>query len=141
MKTDREVLEGALELISRDKGWCQGSYCQGVDGSETSVIDIYKIHAGGSAVDRVSFCLEGAIRYSAGWFDQVKLRGEHMNLARQVNRLELLVVDTAHRDGLSDHRLRLSNFNDDEHTSQSDAILALKKTIEVVSDAEMLPLR
>ena len=27
MKTDREVLEGALELVSRDEGWCKGTYC------------------------------------------------------------------------------------------------------------------
>ncbi len=32
MKTDREVIEGALALIEVDDGWTQGTYCRDADG-------------------------------------------------------------------------------------------------------------
>lgn len=143
MKTDREVLEGALELVSRDEGWSKGAYCQYKDNKE---IKIHKVHE--TPLDTMSFCLEGAIRYAAGWFNpEVENRFPRMVMSRmeryrQVQRLEMLVLQIASRDGLTDrashHNLRLCNFNDDERTSQSDAVLALKKTIEVVSDAKDL---
>lgn len=34
MKTDREVLEGALTLVEANAGWTQGTYCRDADGAE-----------------------------------------------------------------------------------------------------------
>ena len=34
MKTDREVIEGALALIEADGGWAQGTYCRDAEGVE-----------------------------------------------------------------------------------------------------------
>ena len=33
MKTDREVIEGALALIEADAGWTQGTYCRDAEGA------------------------------------------------------------------------------------------------------------
>ena len=34
LKTDREVIEGALALIEADGGWTQGTYCRDAAGAE-----------------------------------------------------------------------------------------------------------
>lgn len=134
MKTDREVLEGALELVSRYEGWSKGAYCQYKDGRQVSIQVVQE-----TPVDTLSFCLEGAIRYAAGWFDHLEEESSYRAIpnriiatVRQVNRLEMLVIQTGFREGLTGPFLRLCTFNDNDRTSQSDAVLALKKTLEEV---------
>jgi hypothetical protein len=103
--------------------------CQLKDNQEM-IFQVHKVYE--TPLDTLSFCLEGAIRYAAGCFSPKLGGGRFMALFRQAGRLEMLVLQTAHRDGLTDRTLRLFHFNDDERTSQADAILVLKKALEEV---------
>ena len=84
MKTDREVIEGALALIEADGGWTQGTYCRDADGTEVHPavdspgdwvrVRTEHVGAGGYRVRTepgatlCSFCLEGALRAAAGYW-------------------------------------------------------------------------
>lgn len=112
MKSDIEVIDGAIALVEKDGGWCQGTFCRDKNGE---AIGLY----GNTIQDAVSFCLEGAIRYSAGL---------HLGLGSwlQAHPLEVLARQEAF--GHDDNGLRLlSRYNDDDHTTQEDAILVLKR--------------
>ena len=86
------------------------------------------------SVAQASFCLEGAIRYAAGWFGRT--HGDFKEVTAQVVNLENRVLCAVVRSYPQFHPgcFRLSDFNDDTHISQSDAILALKLALEEVDD-------
>jgi hypothetical protein len=74
MKTDIEVIDGAIKLIEADGGWCQGVSCKDAAGHHLLPSSRFatrwgwddpegRLHAG----QPITFCLEGAIVYAAGW--------------------------------------------------------------------------
>ena len=170
LRPDLDVLDGAIELVSRDGGWCKGTYCQDADGNSV-IPGAYSAHDDWvswqyrpgpdgepsmqmlPAAEPVSFCLEGAIRYSAVNFSPVAYEmgffsracgcgcGDDRNapLLEQAARLEYLVLSIAApvRDNreLIDHGLliTLHEYNDRDSTGQEDALLALKQAREYVA--------
>jgi hypothetical protein len=137
MKTDREVIEGALALIEADAGWTQGTYCRDADGAEVhpavdSPGEWVRVHtehvgAGGYRVRTdpgaipCSFCLQGALRAAADYWHGGQPHAAH----EQVDRLECLLlqlVNSAAAPGWPS----LNAYNDDAHTTQADAVLMLK---------------
>ncbi len=156
MKTDLEVIDGAIELVEADGGWCQGALCRNSDGnavqpspesptgwktvvSQASVSrtswEILSFHDRFSAPP-VTFCLEGAIRMSAGLFAIQKKQKRHLpgvwklGLSRiweQCFRLEELVLQAANQNVLPGYG-KLSHLNDSQRTSKEEAVLALKTT-------------
>lgn len=111
MKSDIEVIDVAIALIEKDGGWCKGSFCKDKNGDS---VGFYT----DKAVGAVSFCLEGAIRYSAG---------AHIIPGRweQANRLDVLARQLVF--GRENDKVSLTIYNDGPLTTQEDAILVLKR--------------
>jgi hypothetical protein len=138
MKTDREVIEGALALIQADGGWTQGTYCRDADGTQVHpVVDspgdwvrvrTEHVGAGGYRMRTepggtpFSFCLEGALRVAAGYW-----QGEPPHAAHeQVSRLEYRLLRLANSaDAPACPSVR--TYNDDAHTTKADVVLMLKR--------------
>jgi hypothetical protein len=129
MKTDIEVLDGAIELVEADGGWCQGI----------------------SFKDAAAYCLEGAIRQAAGWpvkwiwgqsVVQARRQAAHTaEVNQQVARLEKLVYRLAlvfqyNTGGPPAMWTSLHELNDDDYTTQDEAVLVLKR-----AHAHLLPPR
>lgn len=132
MKTDLEILDGAIALLERDEGWCQGSYYVTRNGS------------------RVSHCAVGALGEAAGMWDYAKavplsprypdvLNGYRCN-AEDRDALELILEQVGR---VTDQLLltiglhsqcQFSVFND--KSSKEDVILAMKKTREQIQNEE-----
>jgi hypothetical protein len=119
MKSDREVLEGVVELISQDGAWTKGELCRNSAGYATSL----------GSEDVVSWCLEGAIRHVAGYVIRFRPenRFQRQSLFDQVYRLDKLVLKCSPTCDVP--RIALYEFNDALDTSQEDAILAVKTAI------------
>jgi hypothetical protein len=145
VKTDMEVLDDAIELIEADDGWCQGASCKDAAGHHllpSSRVatrwgwadDPEGVHAG----QPVTFCLEGAILYAAGWplnwvwgmpAKQARQQvADVVEVKQQIVRLKTLAYRLALADmtGIPSTWGGLHDFNDDEHTTQEEAILVLK---------------
>jgi len=138
MKTDREVIEGALALIEVHDGWTQGTYCRDAAGAEVHPavdspgewVRVRTQHVGGGGY-RVrtdpgampcSFCLQGALRAVAGYW-----HAAHSHEAQaQVDRLEYLLLQVANSVDTPGW-LSLHAYNDDPHTTKADAVLVLKR--------------
>jgi len=117
MKTDLEVIDGAIDLVSKDGGWCQGTMCRDSAGLP-----------GPEAEQPVSFCLEGAVRYSATSNESVWIynRGNQA-LWDQVERVNEVIATACGWDFVR-------RFNDSKSTTQEDAILALKTARTILED-------
>ncbi|VEG38826.1 Uncharacterised protein [Mycolicibacterium flavescens] len=138
MKTDREVIEDALALIEVEGGWTQGTYCRDAEGCEVhptpAVPDGWvrkrAEHVGGGGyVVRTepgarpcSFCLGGALRVAAGYWQSAM---PHAAQA-QIDRLERLLLQIANAVDVPGW-LSLQAYNDDAHTTKTDAVLTLKR--------------
>lgn len=122
MKTDAEVLSGAIEILEKEGMWCQNAYYR-TDGLSTK---------------RVSFCAEGAIREVAGYWElvsDVPIDEEDLALnlvALQCKKLERLVLRQA--DWQPAPTGCLNGFNDDRNTTVADVLLAMKKALNEVED-------
>lgn len=122
MKTDAEVLAGAIEILEKEGVWCKGAYYM-TDGLSTK---------------RVFFCAEGAIREVAGYWElvsDVPTDEEDLALnlvALQCKKLERLVLQQA--DWQPTPMGCLNGFNDDEHTTVADVLLAMKKALNEVEN-------
>jgi hypothetical protein len=146
MKTDIEVIDGAIELIEADGGWCQGVSCKDAAGRHLLPAsrvatrwgwadDAESLHAG----QPVTFCLEGAILYAAGWplnwvwgmpAEQAKQQVAHtVEVKQQIVRLKGLAYRLALQDttDIPSTWMSLHDFNDDDYTTREDAILVLKR--------------
>jgi hypothetical protein len=145
MKTDIEILDDAIKLIEADDGWCQGVSAKDAAGqhllpssrfaSRWGWADTEGVHAG----QPVTFCLEGAILYAAGWSlnwvwgmpaEQVKQQVAHtVEVKQQIVRLKRLAYRLALQDmiGVPSTWGGLHDFNDDQYTTQEEAVLALKR--------------
>jgi len=138
MKTDREVIEGALALVEADGGWTQGTYCRDADGTEIHAaadspsgwVRVRTEHVGQggfrvrteTGATPCSFCLEGALRAAAGYWHGVAPHAAH----EQVYRLECLLLQLASSAAARDWP-SVGAYNDDAHTTQADAVLMLKR--------------
>lgn len=137
MKSDREVVEGALALIE-DHGWTQGTYWRDADGFELlPAVDApgewvrlrtehvgaggYRTHTDVGA-QPCSFCLQGALRMAAGCWGL----GKHNAAHEQVDRLESLLLELANSVAVPGWT-SLPAFNDDVRTTHADAVLVLKQ--------------
>jgi hypothetical protein len=138
IKTDREVIEGALSLIEADGGWTHGTYCRDAEGVEVHpVVDspgdwvrvrtehvgagAYRVHTEPGATP-CSFCLQGALRAAAdywhsGWPDAAQ---------ELVDRLECLVLRLANSAAARSWP-SVQAYNDDPRTTKADAVLMLKR--------------
>lgn len=158
-RSDVEVIDGAIDLVSADGGWCKGSYCRAPDG--TPVMPTQASPTGWTVStppigERLrgttptmpkptSFCLEGAIQTAAGYYEpemffgapeldhpKTLVRPNHPLYAQTVRLFYLVHVmadDTM--TALTAALLHnLHDFNDADTTTQEDAILALKKSRE-----------
>jgi hypothetical protein len=145
MKTDIEILDDAIKLIEADDGWCQGVSAKDAAGqhllpssrfaSRWGWADTEGVHAG----QPVTFCLEGAILYAAGWplnwvwgmpAEQAKQQVAHtVEVKQQIVRLKRLAYRLALQDmiGVPSTWGGLHDFNDDQYTTQEEAVLALKR--------------
>jgi hypothetical protein len=138
MKTDREVIEGALAILEGRGRWTQGTYSRDVDGAQVRPvvgspgewvrIRTEHVGAGGYVVHTesgaapCSFCLGGALREAAGYWHA---RRPHA-AQQQVDRLERLLLRLAN--SVSAERWpNLQVYNDDSHTRKADAVLLLKR--------------
>jgi hypothetical protein len=139
MKSDREVIEGALALIAVDHGWTQGTYCRDAEGCEVlPAIDApgewvrlrtehvgaggYRAHTDAGAKP-CSFCVQGAMRASAGCW---RFGLPNAAQERQIDRLEALLLQLANCAAMPGWA-SLPAFNDDARTTQADAVLVLKR--------------
>ncbi|MDT5051674.1 MAG: hypothetical protein QOD02_4137 [Mycobacterium sp.] len=138
MKTDREVIEGALALIEADGGWTQGTYCRDAEGVEVHpVVDspgdwvrvrTEHVGAGGYRVRTepgatpCSFCLQGALRAAADYW-----HGGWPHAADElVYRLECLLLRLANSAAARSWP-SVQAYNDDLRTTKADAVLTLKR--------------
>jgi hypothetical protein len=138
MKTDRDVIEGALALIEVDNGWTQGTYCRDADGGEVHPaadspgewVRVRTEHVGGGGyvvrtefgATPCSFCLGGALRAAANYWHAALPHAAQ----KQVDRLEgllLLLANSVDAPGWPN----LQAYNDDAHTTKADAVLTLKR--------------
>jgi hypothetical protein len=138
MKTDREVIEGALALIEVDGGWSQGTYWRDSDGcqlmpavdasGEWVRLRTEHVGAGGfrthtdAATQPCSFCVQGALRMAAGCWGFGQPDAAH----EQIDRLEQLLLETANSSAMPGWP-SLPAFNDDSRTTQADVVLLLKR--------------
>jgi hypothetical protein len=145
VKTDMEVLDDAIELIEADDGWCQGVSCKDAAGHHLFPCTQFATRWGWSdpeglhAGQPVTFCLEGAIRQAAGWppfwtwgtpVVQARQQAAHAaEVKQQVTLLEMLTYRLALQDmiGVPSTWGGLHDFNDDQYTTQEEAVLALKR--------------
>jgi hypothetical protein len=154
MKTDIEVLDGAIELIEADGGWCQGAPCKDAAGhhllpasrvtTRWGWVDPEGVHAG----QPVTFWLEGAILYAAGWplnwvwgmpAEQAQQQvARVVEVKQQIVRLKRLAYRLAVQDmtGVPSTWGGLHDFNDDEHTTREETVLALKRARAHLADLE-----
>jgi hypothetical protein len=145
LKTDIEVLDDAIELIEAEDGWCQGATCKDAAGHHLFPCTQFATSWGWAdaeglrAGQPVTFCLEGAIRMAAGWpvkwvfgtpVVQAKQQAAHAaELNQQATRLEGLAYRLALADmtGIPATWGGLHDINDDDYTTQEEAILVLKR--------------
>lgn len=124
MKTDLEIIDEAIELISKDGGWTQGAFCRTDDGTPGS------LGSGTSA----SFCIEGALIEAATrgkWgVDFTTSWDEAAHLGK---RLGGLMAGVEPDDAIEMVHLP-REFNDGVAQSQEDAILWLKTARERLID-------
>jgi len=154
VKTDMEVLDDAIKLIEADDGWCQGVSAKDAAGhhllpssrvaSRWGWADTEGVHAGRP----VTFCLEGAIFYAAGWplnwvwgmpVEPARQQvARVVELKQQVVRLKMLAYRLALADmtGIPSTWMGLHDFNDDEHTTQEEAVLVLKRARAYIQERE-----
>ncbi|UUO02662.1 hypothetical protein M4D79_04570 [Mycolicibacterium novocastrense] len=148
LKTDQAVIEEALTLIEPDGGWTQRAYCRDIDGYEVQPVvgsrgewvrvstqhvggGGYRVHTERGATP-CSFCLEGAVRAAAGYWDTDQPHPVHS----QVDRLESLLLELANSTapyGYSD----LHAYNDDPRTTHADVVLLLKRSVAHIDDQQM----
>lgn len=138
LKTDREVIEGALALIEADGGWTQGTYCRDAAGIEVKPavespgewVRVRTEHVGGggyvvrteTGASPCSYCLGGALRAAAGYWHAAHPAAAHAQVERLENLL-LRLANSATAAGWS----TLDACNDDPHTTRADAVLMLKR--------------
>jgi hypothetical protein len=138
MKTDREVIEGALALVEIADGWTQGTYCRDADGYEVlpavdspgEWVRLRTLHVGAggyrahtdSGAQPCSFCLQGALRAAAGCWHTGHISPAH----EQVDQLEDLLLQLANSVAAPGWA-SLAAFNDDSRTTQADVVLLLKR--------------
>ena len=129
MKSDIEVLDGAIALVEKDGGWCQGAFCVDKDGDPISFPDM------ATAAQPASFCLEGAIGWASGYMQAAaavewsrRYRNDDYPLLRkQFERLnDLVATPLPGTTSIQSPGRRPAYFNDLPTTTQEDAILALK---------------
>jgi hypothetical protein len=139
VKTDLEVIDGAIALIDADGGWCKGSMCRDTTGE--AVVPCLASPTGWAFMDGrgspaktpVTFCLEGALQMAAGCY-RVHRKLLHRVIGdpktgEQYIRLNKIVYQAAGEVNPNYKQWdggRVMHFNDDERTSKEDAILALK---------------
>ncbi|OBB38514.1 hypothetical protein A5752_12240 [Mycobacterium sp. 852002-51961_SCH5331710] len=135
---DLQVIQHALTLIEMEGGWTQGTYCRDADGREVHPsadmpgewVRVHTPHVGGggytvrteSGATPCSYCLGGALRAAAGYWD---VANPYAALD-QVERLENLVLRSANSAAVVAWP-SLQAYNDDPHTTRADAVLALKR--------------
>ena len=138
MKTDREVIESALDLIEVDGGWSQGTYWRDSDGCQLMPtvgipgewMRLRTEHIGGGGyrtrsdvgAKPCSFCVQGALRMAAGCWGFGQPDAAH----DQIDRLEQLLLETANSTAMPGWP-SLPAFNDDSRTTQADVMLVLKR--------------
>ena len=137
MKTDREVIEGALALV--EAGWTQGTYCRDADGAQVQPsvdsarewvrVRTEHVGAGGYRVRTdpgatpCSFCLQGALRMAADYWHS----SQPQEAQAQIDRLECLLLRLANA-AAAPGWPSLQAYNDDAHCTQADAVLLLKRS-------------
>lgn len=147
MKTDREVVEGAMALIAADGAWTQGTYCRDAGSGllqaspdvpgEWFHVRMDHLGRGGYSVRTesgaapFSFCLQGALRTAAGsWY----VRGPDA-VHEQVRRLETLLLELANSVAVPGWST-LDSFNDDACTTKADVVLLLKHAVALLETEE-----
>lgn len=141
MKSDQDVIEGALALIELEQGWTQGTYCRDADGYEVlpavdapgDWVRLRTQHVGeggyraltDAGAKPCSFCVQGALRASAGCWRFGQPTATH---ELQIDRLESLLLELANSATVPGWA-SLAAFNDDVRTTQADIVLVLKRAV------------
>lgn len=121
MKTDVEVLDGAIAILGRDGMWCQGAY--------------YEHDEEGH---RISFCAAGAIAESIGLWEHAyaswagvwpKTGADDALVSTLADQAQRICTRVAAANG-KDY---LSEINDADDTTVEDVILAMKKVREEIA--------
>ncbi len=149
MKTDLQVIEGALALIEADGGWTQRAYCRDANGGEVQPavgssgewlrVRTDPVGEGGyrartePGATPYSFCLEGALRAAAGYWHVGQASAAHEQIDRLENLL-LRLANSASAPGWPSVRA----YNDDVHTTKSDVALTLKRAAVQLEGQEQL---
>lgn len=148
MRTDREVIEGALALVETEAGWTQGTYCRDAGGAEVRPaadaldgwVRVRTEHVGGggyvvqtqAGATPCSFCLGGALRTAGDYWHAAN---PHAAQA-QVDRLERLLLQMANSVDTPGWPT-LAAYNDDPHTTRADAVLTLKRAAAHLDATEL----
>lgn len=141
MKTDAEVLDGAIAILEQEGHWCQQEF--------------YQTDEAGTVL---SYCAEGALLEAAGFWEVATAEKNHfdglrdgwrtrvgkyqamrenqaMEIWEQHQTLGDLIVKAAEYKIPKLLCPALNAFNDDEHTTASDVILAMKKARTTLEDS------
>ncbi|WP_326545264.1 hypothetical protein QGN32_15600 [Mycolicibacterium sp. ND9-15] len=151
IKNDRQVIQDALTLIEVENGWTQGTYCRDAGGREVHPaagapgewvrVSAHYVGKGGyvvrteSGATPCSYCLGGALRAAAGFWDVAQPYDE----LDQVERLEYLLLRLANSLAAASWP-SLQAYNDDPHTTRADAVLVLKRAVAHLDAQEQMQL-
>lgn len=108
MKTDREVLEQAIELIENPEHWTQGALARDVTGQ----------HVDPLAPTAVTWCARGALWRASG--------RHHQENTQQIGRLIAHIMGG----GIMGGRNGIIGFND--NSLHGDVVLAMKRALDKV---------
>jgi hypothetical protein len=107
MKTDRQVLEEAIELIDDPRKWIKKSFARNKSGLAVDSLSRYA----------VSWCAIGALRKATGARKQEN--------TDQIERISLAILGT---------RTDVMYLNDDANTLHGDVILMMKRGLNKVGE-------
>lgn len=113
MSTDSEIVEQAIDILSREGAWCKNAMWRDAEGNRT---DWRRDGKAQTANHVASHCMMGAIYTAAGYWN-----GAGTWSPSQVHRIQLALCKTVGS---------VAKFNDNPSTTQEDVVLALKKVLE-----------
>ncbi len=141
MKTDREVLLEAADILAADNGWCQHKFSKFTDETDKT--------------SPVSYCAEGALMKAIGYVEDVRnLQYDHwlpprydieflmpaiedrVKISKQYERLreqlgqQLIPLMREDEDSYETNGMWPRSYNDAEYASKEEIILAMKTLAE-----------
>ena len=125
LKTDAEVLQKVLDVITPQDSWCKGALFRDEDGTTST------------APEATSYCLEGALQVATNQHIMA-LQGDKAGAEaaeEQIRRLRKHLIGIMKRENMS-HYESIPAFNDNAETTKEDALHLVKLGL---SEADLIP--